>query len=84
MTNDKKVLEKLQNLTLGQLNDLVDEARQRGYAGAEDQTTLVDVLYAFYPQYPVAVINTGFNTNQSILFLEELLLPYFETADKEL
>jgi hypothetical protein len=84
MTNDRQVLEKLKNITPLQLEDIVNEAQRRNYSGLEDPSPLVDVLYAFYPQYPVAVMDEEFNTNQSILFLEELLLPYFKTVHKEL
>lgn len=84
MTNDSRVLEKLKNLTLLQLEDIANEARRRDYPGLEDPSLLVDVLYTFYPQYPVAVMDKKFNTSKSILFLEELLLPYFKTADEEL
>ena len=84
MTNDQIVLKKLKHLDAEKIKDLVAEAEWRGYKDLEDQSILVDVLYTFFPFYPVSVYDKNQETNKSILFLEDLLRPLRKTQCLEI
>jgi len=72
MTNDKKLLSNLQNLNHKQLEEIVQYANVVDYDG-NDLGLLADILYAFFPQIPISVIDKHYNTRESILYLEDLL-----------